>query len=1101
MTDIAELSIPITADTRQIDAALERVERELQRLGRGGPASSDLIDPRAQQEAARLREALERLTTQQQRTATESQRTARETANAAAAQGRAAREALNTAAAQQRLARETSNAAAAAARAEAAQQRLARQTAETGAATRRTADGFTILPRSIAAIEGPALAALQSIGGALAGAFAVEQIAAFSAQAIQSANQLEDVKESLSTIAGSTELYNEALRAAEQSQQLFGGSLAENISDVQAFVLSSRTAGVALDDLLLVSRQLATLDPAQGLKGANVALREFLSGNITSLAQRFELPRTVLRELGDETSTTADKLNALSSFLADAGITAEAISGRLDNTSQSFRDLQAAADNAQTSIGAILAQLAAPGADALAQSLTGLSLLLDRLNGSGNAFTEQAAAAAASATDYEAYRASIDANNAAIDAFIARNQQTLAVVNQISPGLGQLVAATLDLTARTDALSKTQFDYAAALRARGVAETEADAQARANAGALTFLETAYGNAGGALDAYKGQIATLAAANEGNLQAVTNLITLFDLEQISAEQLAAGLNGLEEATRNGEAAARARAEAEKGVADELFRQVPVVDEATRAAGDAAAKRIEQAQEAERAKQAEEDLERAIAQAASRTGDVGAAVDFIVNKYGLEVDRVYELIGAYRQLDAARNQKPPKGFGGTAPRDVAVAEAATRTASERRQIEREITEATADTAGRLALVNQDLKRGNLSFEERKRLLVDQARLQQQLARENARGSGGRLTDEQRAAQTRERAQESLAEKLLSINEGYYEQATAAEEAYQQDVLAIVRRYAEQQAAAERDLAASSTRGRANFYKGLTGSDLPQEIQQNLSAAYEQAFAEAQRLSQEGQAALAADYLALKQEQIQAEQAFQEEVAKLQAKASDKTAPKGERDQARADIDRLNRLRELEKAAEAVELDNLQRGGDANVTQRDAALTDAQAERQAALAEAAAKVGDATEAAQQKALNKTTEQNKALAEQLRLAQEIARLGGVPLPESAPAAPTAPAQPAAPPPPPTAPTAPPAPPVAPAAALSSPEVLAALVEIRAGLADVRAGLDLLLPEAQRTANATEPLAGKLGEVVGAVDRVRGAVGDLGSRGPFGTE
>lgn len=46
-----------------------------------------------------------------------------------------------------------------------------------------------------------------------------------------------------------------------------------------------------------VIEQLATMDPAQGLEGAALAVRELNSGDITSLVERFELPRQTLKQI------------------------------------------------------------------------------------------------------------------------------------------------------------------------------------------------------------------------------------------------------------------------------------------------------------------------------------------------------------------------------------------------------------------------------------------------------------------------------------------------------------------------------------------------------------------------------------------------------------------------------------------------------------------------------------------------------------------------------------------------------------------------------------------------------------------------------------
>lgn len=52
-----------------------------------------------------------------------------------------------------------------------------------------------------------------------------------------------------------------------------------------------------LEKFQLAMEQLATLDPAQGLDGAALAIRELNSGDITSLVERFELPRSAMKQI------------------------------------------------------------------------------------------------------------------------------------------------------------------------------------------------------------------------------------------------------------------------------------------------------------------------------------------------------------------------------------------------------------------------------------------------------------------------------------------------------------------------------------------------------------------------------------------------------------------------------------------------------------------------------------------------------------------------------------------------------------------------------------------------------------------------------------
>jgi hypothetical protein len=71
-----------------------------------------------------------------------------------------------------------------------------------------------------------------------------------------------------------------------------------------------------LDKYMTAMDQLATMDPMQGLDGAALAIRELNSGDITSLVERFELPRTALKGI----KTIVDpieQIEALSKLVGD----------------------------------------------------------------------------------------------------------------------------------------------------------------------------------------------------------------------------------------------------------------------------------------------------------------------------------------------------------------------------------------------------------------------------------------------------------------------------------------------------------------------------------------------------------------------------------------------------------------------------------------------------------------------------------------------------------------------------------------------------------------------------------------------------------------
>lgn len=73
------------------------------------------------------------------------------------------------------------------------------------------------------------------------------------------------------------------------------------MADAAAGLLPAASqSGAALEDLVSQAEILAASNPAQGLEGAAFALREAVSGDFTSIIERFNLPRQFINQLKDE---------------------------------------------------------------------------------------------------------------------------------------------------------------------------------------------------------------------------------------------------------------------------------------------------------------------------------------------------------------------------------------------------------------------------------------------------------------------------------------------------------------------------------------------------------------------------------------------------------------------------------------------------------------------------------------------------------------------------------------------------------------------------------------------------------------------------------
>lgn len=71
-------------------------------------------------------------------------------------------------------------------------------------------------------------------------------------------------------------------------------------SAASALLPSAKQAQVGLEDLIAQAEILAASNPAEGLEGAAFALKEAVSGDFTSIIERFNLPRSFINKLKDE---------------------------------------------------------------------------------------------------------------------------------------------------------------------------------------------------------------------------------------------------------------------------------------------------------------------------------------------------------------------------------------------------------------------------------------------------------------------------------------------------------------------------------------------------------------------------------------------------------------------------------------------------------------------------------------------------------------------------------------------------------------------------------------------------------------------------------
>lgn len=466
-------------DLQRFIAQVQRAQRAQPAVRPTGGAGSNA---QAARDAAQLARAEAQAATAVARRQREEAQLAATLAQAATADQRRQTEAARTAAAEDR-------AATAALRRQQAEERAARQgqNGGLGPALPRTFAGFT--PGGLAQAAG-------AFGLATIGPAVVGQAIGAGVGAGQQALQLQQTIRLTRELSGTQAQYNQVLAAAREQQERYGGTLQENIQGLGGLVITARSSGAELQQLIGLSQRLALLDPTQGAEGARIALSEALSGDPRSLALRYEIPRSALERLKDESLSASERLGVLDEYLNKIGITAGVVDSAVSEQTRAFNRLGAEVDTLTTNVGGGLA-------NAFDDAAVGLGRLIGLINSNPDAIAELRALATGETTtlvrtgDAEEGQRQIAAaiqartiatqNSAQADAagYAAASQYAAGIREAVEAARGSVEAnnaaavASLTHATQTEIAKVRQEELERALQAAAAgSETEAAAAAR-----------------------------------------------------------------------------------------------------------------------------------------------------------------------------------------------------------------------------------------------------------------------------------------------------------------------------------------------------------------------------------------------------------------------------------------------------------------------------------------------------------------------------------------------------------------------------------------------------------------------------------------------
>jgi phage-related protein len=181
-------------------------------------------------------------------------------------------------------------------------------------------------------------------------------------------SETENVRASFMAFTKSGEQTDAILAQVRQEADKTPFTFTELSRAVASLMPSAKQSGVALMDLTKEAEILGASHPEQGLEGAAFALREAMSGDFTSIVERFDLPRQYIAELKQQ---GVPNIEIVRRAMQQMGYDGDLVAAMAQTTSGRLSTFQDAIDGLKR-------RITAPLFNTLSQGLASLSGWLDR---------------------------------------------------------------------------------------------------------------------------------------------------------------------------------------------------------------------------------------------------------------------------------------------------------------------------------------------------------------------------------------------------------------------------------------------------------------------------------------------------------------------------------------------------------------------------------------------------------------------------------------------------------------------------------------------------------------------------------------------------
>jgi hypothetical protein len=337
------------------------------------------------------------------------------------------------------------------------------------------------------------------LGGLVAGLGAATVAAGAFHGAMQGAAEgyklLADIDQSqraLGTLMGSVNEGNKTMAEAIRFGEKYGFTQREMSAAAAQAATIFNTTTESTEKTLEVLGRLAAINPAEGLEGATVAFKELASGDITSIAERFNIARGAANRMKDEIAAGADPVKVLDKALADMGATTDVLNNRLKGPNAGLVKMELAVEKAKLAAGNFLVTIGVP--EALTNFANGLALIAEKamllITPIDKARTAVATMAIQGEKSYAEYAAEADKANKANTAFGENLTRFGANFGQFGGPLMALGGHLSSTAEQTDKLSEAQYTLAQSYIKSGVDAEVATTKVQSFVGRLQLLTAA-----------------------------------------------------------------------------------------------------------------------------------------------------------------------------------------------------------------------------------------------------------------------------------------------------------------------------------------------------------------------------------------------------------------------------------------------------------------------------------------------------------------------------------------------------------------------------------------------------------------------------------